>query len=248
MIYPEVAPLSPTVADHLFRRFRSRISGPDAETQFIAAVREKRRDTFIVLDPFVRAGALTVAWVKESLAQYGHQISKAGFEYWKDRGLVEMERHGKVEPLSAQALLIAGMIDPGQRNFLPPGDVPIEDTWCCYVQHAPDAKREVWPVGRIAELPAAAICWTPMRGACWKPGWHPIGEREGFLGCIRFAGGKMVGGRLWYTVTLDDIRQWDGAVADLYVPLPGDDLAQVQALCYPLFHRLALTRLARKEP
>lgn len=242
MNYAEVAPLPASVADHLFSRFQAR-----DEQAFVSVVHEKRRDTFEVLDAYVRAGALTRALVLDRLGLYGKTVAQTTFTNWQQRGLIEMERSGKPNPISAQALLISAMIDPGQRSFLPPGDAPAGDTWHCYIQRYQNAEIETCPVGQLDALPPSTLCWTRMRSASWVPGWHLIGESEGTLGCIRFAGARMVHGRTWYDVTLDDIRLWDAAVADLFVSLPGDTLAQIQVLCYPLFHRLAHGRLSERR-
>lgn len=247
MDYAALAPLPCALADHLFRQFQD-------ESLFIAAVQESRRDIFDVLDPYVRAGALTRALVIDRLGLYGKAVAQSTFTHWQRQGIIKMERSGKLRPLSAQAILIAAMIDPGQRNwrlsqagFLPPDGVPEGDTWCCYIQRNPDADVEVWPVGRLDELPPASLCWTPLRSACWEQHWHLIGAGGGFLGCIRFAGAHRVRGQTWYDITIEDIRMWDAQVADLYVPCPGDDLEQVQVLCYPLFHRLAIQRLGTRR-
>lgn len=244
----DIAPLPPSVADHLFRRFaRARKNPADAEALFLETVREKRRDTFDVLDPFVRAGALTRAIIFDKLRVYGHEISKNTLTNWQQSGLVEMERHGEIKPLSAQSLLIAAMIDPGQRGFLPPSGVLPGESWHCYIQRGPYAPIETWPVGHLKELSPTTLCWTPCASAYWEdPGWYPIGVAEGFLGCIRFAGMKMIRRYPWYEVDIETIRAWDTKIADLYEPFEGDTQASLQILCYPLFHKLAKTRLGRK--
>ena len=245
-LYAEVAPLPVAVADHLLQRFiRSHADVPDKESLFVSTVKAKRRAAFAVMDPYVRVGELTRAWVMESLAVYGHSISQRTFTYWQQRNLIEMSQFGKIKPLSAQALLVAGMIDPRQRGFLPPDGVPAHDTWRCYIQRQPDACVEIWPTGRLDELPPSTLCWTPISGAYWDEAWHPVGE--GNLGCIRFAGVKWVHGRIWYDVTIDDLRVWDAEIAALYTPFPGDSLAQIQIYCYPLFHRLAHARLSERR-
>lgn len=247
-MYAKVAPLKRAVADHLFRRFtRDHAGEPDIEARFISKVQEKRRAAFTPLDIFVRAGdEITRDWLWRELALYDHKIAPATFTNWKDRGIIEMERTGKIKPLSAQALLIAAMIDPGSR-FLPDGDIPPEETWYCRIQRQPGAASEVWPVGRLNELPASSVCWTPMYSACWERGWCLIGDEPNFLGCVRFAGIRMERGQVWYDVTERDIDLWDAQVAALYDPIPGNELAPVQNLCRPLFDRLAPSRLGERK-
>lgn len=248
-IYAEVAPLPPAIVDHLLRRYiQARPNAADATALFIDAVREKRRDIFDVLDDFVRADALTRKAVREKLKKYDHYVADSTFTYWQQWGLIEKDGHGKIKPLSAQSILIAGMIDQGQREFLPSDGVPDGDTWRCYIQRHPQAEIEAYPAGKLDELPSSALCWTPMRSACWDLGWHLLGDGEGYTGCMRFAGIEETDrGQIWYNVTVDDIRRWNKRVADLYAPSPGNTLAPVQNLCRPLFDRLAVSRLGKRS-
>lgn len=248
-IYAETAPLPAVIVDHLFCRLKTSpdISDAEREAHFVALVDEKRSATFTVLDPYVRSNELSRNWIIETLAIYGHPIIQRTFTHWQHKNLIEMERSGKMKPLSAQALLIAAMIDPGQRAFLPPAGVPTGDSWHCYIQRKPGAEIESWPVNRLNELPPATLCWTPSASAYWQEGWRLIGEMEGYLGCMRFAGTRMDRGLIWYDVSIDDIRCWDAAVAGLYAPMPGNTLIPIQNLCRPLFDRLAAERLGNRK-
>lgn len=245
-IYAETAPLPATLTDHLFRRFaqaRTGVSDAEKETLFVSLVVEKRRETFTVMDPYVRSRNLTRAWLMDKLTTYGHPVTYRTLMNWQQANLVEMEGSSEIKPLSAQALLVAGMIDTRQRGFLPPDGVPVGETWHCYIQRSPDSEIESCPVGRLNELPPATLCWSANASAYWQEGWRLIGESEGFIGCMRFAGTRMERGLIWYSVSIDDIRQWDADVAALYTPQQGNTLIPIQNLCRPLFDRLAQSRL-----
>lgn len=250
--YAKVAPFPTAMADHALVRFaRARKNHPADQgalvEMFLAEVRGKRRAAFNVLDPYVRVGELSRAWMQETLSQYGKPVPDSTFTAWQQKNIIEMERAGKIKPLSAQALLITRMIDRGERRFLPLGGVPVSDSWWCFVQRTPYQETEAWPVNKLHELPPASLCWTPTASAYWEPGWHPIGEDEGYLGCIRFAGIKHIRGYVWYDVGIDDLRRWDPDVAAIYAPFKGNTHAPIQVLCYSIFHRLATKRLAENE-
>lgn len=181
----------------------------------------------------------------DSREHYTHDMSEGAFTDWVNRGLIEMDSYAKPKPLSAQSIILASMIDPRQRGFLPKVVTP-GDTWQCYIQRHPDAEVEAWPVGQINELPASALCWTPMRAAYWEPEWRLIGDTDHFLGCMRFAGVTKDRGQIVYDVSIEDIQRWDAHVAALYLPLPDNTLAPIQHLCLVLFDRLVHSRLGEE--
>jgi hypothetical protein len=215
--------------------------------RLLSEIREKERDAFTVLDSYVRSGELTRKWMLETMAQYGKPISQATFTRWQRLGLVEMERGNRLKPLSAQALLMMRMIDPGERGFLPAAGLASGDSWWCYIQERPETEVIVWPVARLGELPPATLCWTPTASAVWEPGWYLLGAQEETPGCMRFAGLQrcLVRGQVWYDIHLEELARWDAAVAALSVTPPWGSETQVQALIFPAFHRLAASRFRR---
>lgn len=252
----EVAPLPISLAEYLLLRYvrfhKFPIDRLALQTRLLSDIRAKRRAAFGVLDFYVRAGELTRGWFMGTLAEYGKKPGQTSFTRWQRLGLIEMERTGHPKPLSALAVLIMRMIDKEAKNpksrpdraFLPSGGILPGESWQCYIQHSPSAPVEIWPANKIHLLPPATLCWTPDASPYWEEGWSLIGEDDGYVGCMRFAGIERVKGYSWYNVDIEDIRRWDAAVADLYAPFRGNTRAPLQNLCRTAFDRLAVSRLA----
>lgn len=241
-----IAPVPVSFFEHTLQRRKEKapeIAIEELSNQLIRDIERKRHDTFVVMDSWVKTEKLTVAWLKETLAQHHRPVAKSTFTYWQTLGLLQMERQGRPEPLSSQALLIIRMIDAGQRNTFPTEGLPEEESWWCYAQH--DSSSDIFqhPANKLNELPETTLCWTPTTSAWWLDGWTLIGKGEGYLGCVRFAGIKVVQGEITYDLSLQELTLWDEKIAALYQDFPGDEQGQLQALIITALHRLARNRL-----
>lgn len=65
-----------------------------------------------------------------------------------------------------------------------------------------------------------------------------MGENEGNLAAMRFAGTKYVKGKRWWNVGLTELKAWDQHAASLYVHVPGNTERQVEDLATLVLHRL----------
>lgn len=227
-LYAEVAPLPIPLATHLFlyiqSRAQSRDSLDDVMTQFLQEVAEKRRDTYLVMDSFVRNREysqsprhlrFSTQWIRTTLGQYSpdkKEIPSKTFNHWLSVGFIRSERKGQPTPDSSAALCALRMIIEGKK-LLPHSMSRDEPPWWCYALASPSGVIRRVPITEIPRLPPQTLLWTPWPGASWDATWLLVGD---YLGAIRFAGVQYRNGQMQYNVSIDDILLWRPDLAGLY--------------------------------
>ncbi len=257
--YPLFAPLSRPMVLHLLKRpirpgaaRRVSLSWQELEQQ----VNYARKAAYLVMKPFVLADHLSTSWLLTKLAANTPTKAAVGnqtLSLWTERGLLRYARHGRPEVDSAAALLIARMVDPRERNWLPSFIEEEEPHWWCWRQDSPSDPVQVCPVPLPAQLPPGALLWTPWTGAGLQQPWLPVGQ----LGAIRWAHTfrSRGGGQRAWKLSREELQRWDQEIGGLPFPsLPGperggDEIAQeiLQAQANLCLFRLALApeRLGR---
>lgn len=209
-----LAPLSRPMMDHLLVRMaRKQPQLPEVShwDTLLEQVDLKRRDAFFYMDSYILSQRddphITTAWLLETLSIYSpglRRVPTSNISHWAGRGLLRIPTHGRPEANSAAALLIARMLDPGERNFLPEEVAEEEPHWWCFAQSL-DRSVFTCPIPLPHDLPASTLLWTPWAGAAWDPYWLKVGED---LGAIRFAGVTLHRGHVEWQVTQRDLEQW----------------------------------------
>lgn len=244
-LYPFVAPLPIPVAKHLQLRLErtKRTSATSLQQVLLEEIRHKRESVYILIDAFIRdtphlQGSqvqIPTAWLLQTLASYmpGEKvIPQQTLSFWHSRGLLQYKDYDSIA-----SLLIARMIDTGERNWLPSQLEESERSWWCFTQASPNEPVLPTQITQLATLSTSTICWTPWAGAVWDSKWTPIHHNGVVYGAIRWAKGIQERSQVRYLVAPDDIALWDRAIAAL--ALPGDyDILQTLAL-------LTLQRFAR---
>ena len=255
--YADIAPLPISFALHQLPRFQKLYAQEEPQTvltRFLKAVHATRETAFEVLDDFVRNRHLPIAphlrlsteWLTRNLAAYDplKTMPSATFKTWQRRGIIRMEAHGKPTPASAAAVLITRMLDRQKENIFPevlPEREP--DYWCTVVESLASAPQVI-PITLLDRLPPSAIVWT-WPGAAWEDRWASIGQNEGNLAAIRFAGTKLVKGERWWNVELEHLRQWDPQTAALYQPTRGHHERQIENLATVVLDRVYTIQVPR---
>ena len=256
--YPAVAPLPVPMAEYLLNRLmRAKKLNPSAALPLLVQeIEEKSRIAFFAMDIYVRNQhkpseyKLTSSWVRETIGIY-HPIPPATFTEWTKKRAIRRARWGRPTANSTAAVYTTLMIMEGEKDIFPESIPADEPEWYCYVQRTPRSPIEVMAKEHFLQLGksghASALGWTHWIGANWE-GWHFVGEREGELGAITFAGIGAYRDHLWYDVTLDDLLRWVPDAQALAQPFAGNSLVQVQSLTRPILDELAKTRfIARRE-
>ena len=223
-LYAEIAPLPPAMADHLLLRLERKIhfSEDTLIEMLIKEVREKRETAFFYMNPFITSGVFTTARLLDTLSIYSptHKpLPRPTLSFWSRRGLVRFEAQGRPEPQSAAALLIARLIDDGERNFLPDTIIEEEGSWWCTAQTSPHALPHTLPVSRLDELPPASLLWTPWSGAAWSTDWvmiHDVHSND--RGAIRWSSIRKSRGEQEWNITLEALLHWDATLATVASP------------------------------
>lgn len=254
--YADIAPLPVSFAEYELQRFGKQFPQvpPDLVLEmFLSEVSEKRETAFEVMDDFARNRLepitpdlrLSTNWLTGVLAAYDPMgtMPDSTFKNWQKRGIIRMESHGKPEPANAAAVLMMRMLDRQKENIFPLSLAASEPGYWCAVVETPSSPPEVIPVELLYLLPPPAIVWTPWAGASWQERWHLVGENEANLGAIRFAGTKLVRGKLWWAVDLPDLAVWDGQAASLYARAPGHHERQVEDIATLVLDRLFVNRV-----
>lgn len=253
-LYPLYAPLPVPMIQHLLLRLKRRkhVSDPQLWDMLLEEVVEKRQAVYYYMDPYVllesqerRLLALTTKWLLASLSSYSPDqkpVARPTLSHWARTGRVRFEREGHPTPDSAAALLIARMVDVGERNFLPESIHENEPAWWCHAESVPPEKRNFsHPISQLAELPPATVLWTHWAGAAWDPDWIHIQDNKGYsVGAIRFAGIVVQGNVRKWDVTLDDIRLWAPHIAALALDR---DEEVLQLLATLTLRHLAVSRI-----
>jgi hypothetical protein len=258
--YADVAPLPIPFAEYQLGRLRKFYAQEHPQAVlalFLKEVRAARETAFEVMDDFVRNQdapvspdmRLSTEWLTKNLAAYDplKTMPSATYKNWQRRGIIRMDGHGKPRPSSAAAALLVRMIDRQKEHIFPLSLASSEPDYWCIVIESPASEPEVLPVDLVHLLPGSAVVVTEWAGASWDlppSRWLLIGENEGNLGAIRFAGTKYVKGKLWWNIDLAELIAWDKQAVSLYVPLAGDEERQVEDLANAILHRL----FAMKKP
>lgn len=244
-LYAEVAPLPPATADHLLLRLERKMHTSEEMLikMVLKEVREKRETAFFYMNPFVLSGTFTTARLLDTLSIYSptnKRLPRPTLSYWSRRGLVHFEAQGKPDPHSAAALLIARLIDDGERNFLPEIIAEEERSWWCFAQESPQKLPISLPVSHLDELPSASLVWTPWSGAAWSADWILIRDSHGNdRGAIRWSGLHTNGTHREWNISLETLLEWDTSLAHAASPaLP----EVIQLLATLTLHRLGASR------
>lgn len=250
--YADIAPLPIPLVNHLFQSYLRRFeSSHDALYTMLQEIEEKRRQTYLYMDSFVRNRKtsdaphelrFTPQWIRETLGLYHpdkRPIHRNTYNHWQQAGFIRRENNekGKPEPDDAAALFILRMLLPGQRKILPDSMDPAE-VWYCAVQQAPGEPISNIPISELGNQPRHAIAFTPWSGATWR-GWQSVGRDQG---AISFAGMRQEEDSTHYHLSIDDILLWRPDLGRYYHPKRGRHNDSVQALA-----RLALTLLADEK-
>lgn len=214
-LYHLFAPLPVPMSEHLLLRLARRNPGSIVKLWdiLIAEMEEKRREAYFYMNSYVELDALehkhlSTSWLLEALSIYAPErkrLPASTLSYWARRGILRYVSEGKPDPSSAAALLIARMIDPGERNFLPAKiEVEKEPLWWCRAETI-DHRGFPCPVPLPTNLEASTLLWTNWPGAAWDPLWMRIGDD---LGAIRWAGATVQKGDIQWTITLDELEVW----------------------------------------
>lgn len=253
--YPLFAPLPLPMILHLGRGpSRTHPSASDLPFSWRVIeqhIRSSRMSAYVVMHPFVANGQLTTSWLLKTLTintPGKTPVQSSTLNLWHERGLFTYLERGQPEQDSAAAMLIARMVDPRERNWLPVIITKQEPRWWCWRQDHPDAPIVACPVPLPDDLPASALLWTPWPGASWRKPWVQVGA----LGAVRFAGtsGLLSGDEWGWNLDAEDLRRWDPQTAMLL--LSGGSSARrepffARDIHQDLFHLLvqvALVRLA----
>lgn len=250
--YPLYAPLPLPVVDHLFKR-PVRDAGRRLTQSWEALAQQihfARRAAYLVMHPYVLTDSLTTAWLLARLKANSPAktpVGTANLSLWYERGLLRYERHGRPEVDNAAALLIARMVDPRERNWLPSTIEAGEPHWWCWRQDTPQSAAVPCPVPLPDDLTSTALLWTPWAGAAWlNRHWLSIGS----LGSVRWARtarSRKAGGEHWsWAISRDDLACWDQEVTRLPFPemssMYADEIGAevLQAQSTLILYRLAL--------
>lgn len=251
LAYPLFAPLPVPFVRHLLRGPSK--AHPAAEHEPLSwqeleqRVSAARHAASTIMAPFVQGDQLTTAWLLQTLTANTPgkiRVQTQTLALWHERKLLRYAERARPAPDNAAALLIARMVDPRERNWLPTTMAEEEPMWWCWRQDQPDAPITVCPVPLPPEIPASTLLWTPWRGAGWRRGpWLTIGS----LGAIRWGGAKeIVRGNEWmWDLRLRDLREWDPEIGAL--PFPAGHAARRGNVEQAIRHQqaqLALYRLA----
>jgi len=252
-LYPLYAPLPIPIFEHLLVRLQRKLHIPDVQLWdiLIQEVAQKRQTVFYYMDPFVRleqeknTPRITTGWLLETLSIYSPEsrpVPRPTLSYWARTGRVRYAKEGRPVPGSAAALLIARLIDTGERNFLPDSISEQEPAWWCTAETpSPDKHIFSHPAPHVEDLAPATVLWTQWAGAAWDQDWIQIRDSKGYaVGAIRFAGISVQGNSRRWQVTLEDIRSWAPDVAALAF---SQDEDVVQLLATLTLRRLAVSRI-----
>ena len=252
-LYMDIAPLPVPFAEYQLDRYLKQFpSAPPNQIleEFLNAVSEKRETAFEVMDDFVLNRfepvspefRLSTYWFQNALASYDPMktMPDSTFKNWQQRGIIRMEGHGKPKPSNAAAVFMIRIFDRQKENIFPETLRASEPDYWCGVVETPDSPPEVIPINQLGLLPPGAIVWTPWAGAVWeKDRWHLVGEN----GAIRFAGTRLVRGKLWWNVDLATLQTWDKKAVTLYKPVPGNHERQVQDIANVVLDRLFVEKV-----
>ena len=243
---PRLAPLPFPMAEHLLLRFERRNPHTPIEELWKMledAVWQKRKDAFFYMASFVPK-KISTSWLIDTLSVYTpdqRRLPASTLSFWARRGMLRKADHGHPEPESAAALLIARMIDEGERNFLPDFMEQDEAPYWCFAQADPLSEPFPHPVSLLAELAPATLVWTPWAGAAWSPPWILVGED---MGAIRWSGTVKEQGQTCWDITLNDLERWTPHLTEASVLPPHDDEG-FQRQVRQTIATLALQHLAR---
>jgi hypothetical protein len=203
------------------------------------AVREKRGLAYTLLSPRVNGPGLSTDWVRLALLENTHHsVTIPTISRWRESNLLRYDGRNLPAADSVAALIIARMIDPRERGWLPHEIKDEEPLWWCWRQDAPGVPAIPCPIPLPADLPPASLLWTPWPGAGWDAGWLNVGT----AGAIRWAGTTIQHGKLLWNVTEDDLARWDPGV----FPLAKGILEMAREVLHTVA-TMALARLARER-
>jgi hypothetical protein len=249
---PLFAPLPIPVADHLVLRLQRKqhLTAQAARELLLKEVREKRPTVYFSMRPFVNntLGQIpevhlrfSSGWLLRTLSLHSpgkKPLLPQTLSHWHGRGLLRYREYGLPDYDSAAALLIARLIDQGERNFLPSKIGAEEPLWWCWRQDSPQAPVQPCPVPLPPGLLPSTLLWTPWAGASWDRAWTAIGRE---LGAIRWARPEK---SLW-TLSPEEIALWDPELTSLVEKLPQEETFRqdlLQTLATLVLLRLAADR------
>src|SRR5579875_97222 len=172
----------------------------------LSQVQQKRAATYTLMNPF--AAALSTEWLLKQLSENRHTVTPTTLSRWREAGLLRYDKKDRPEADSVAALLIAAQLHKQRRGFLPSTLIEGEPAWWCWRQDRPSAPVLPCPVPLPDDLPSSALLWTQWTGAGWHPEWLNVGQR----GAIRWAGTRMVNGKLLWDMPFDRLTEWVPAI------------------------------------
>jgi len=238
-LYPLLAPLSGPMIEHLAKHLsqrlerKKRIVEESQEGFLLQEVQEKRSSFFHDVDPQMQLNQqdyeskktkFSTAWLSRILTLHtpgDEPVARSTISQWKARGCLRFIGHGEPELDSAAALCIVRMIDNSDRLGLPTMSRE-EPYWWCWRQDGPDMDRCPCPIPLPSDLASTTLLWTSWPGASWNNEWLPIGNR----GAIRWAHTKKVGRHVRWSISLDELKQWEPEVARLILQRTGRGTAR----------------------
>lgn len=225
-----VAPLPIPLAEHLFGYWLDKHTDDelDAQSQCLAEIAEKRQHVYLYMDSFVRNLEkasphhlrFSTQWIRGVMGRYTpnkQEVPAKTFNHWVSSGFIRNTKKGQPTPESAAALILLRMLIEGKK-LLPHSMSRDEPAWWCYAQADPQSAPYLVPIPDIQHLPPQTLLWTPWPGAAWDPGWYLISDSVtgSYYGAIRFAGIQSVRGQLFYTISMDQVMNWEPTAAKMY--------------------------------
>ena len=258
--YPLYAPLSIPIVKHLaLRLMRAKRAATlnEARDLLLVEVQEKRNVVYFYMNPFVhnpagraRKGDVThysTAWLLQTLTLHTPSqmpMLQDTLTKWGKRGLFRYRERGVPDYDTAAALLIARMVDRGERNFLPTHIKDSERLWWCWRQDGPNEPVIPCQFPPPEALPSSTLLWTDWVGASWDTGWIRVGES---CGAIRWAGIRVTrSGEQRWSVPREALAAWDQQACALldHLPVVGEDADQEEEE-RERFHIVAMAVLRR---
>ena len=230
-LYAAVAPLPVPLAEHLFSYWLDKhaYNELDVQSQCLAEIAEKRQHVYLYMDSFVRNREkassprhlrFSTLWIRMTMGRYTpnkQEIPAKTFNHWIGAGFIRNTKKGQPTPESAAALLLLRMLIEGKK-LLPHSMSRDEPAWWCYAQADPHSAPYQIPLSDIGHLLPQTLLWTPWPGAAWDPAWYLVSDpaQGAYYGAIRFAGIQSIRGQLSYTLSLDQVMDWEPAAANIY--------------------------------
>lgn len=235
-ILPYIAPFSPTLATHSFRRrYQNEISHypavfnqKDAAAtfnqiwqQYLDDMRKARSTIIEELDTIVdldkaqtpRKKIVNSTWLRKRLSATSTEtdptrmISAETISRCVSNGVLRKEGREILNPESAASLCIARTLDERERNWLPSVVPQEEEWWYCWSQETPTSPILPCPYPSIpVNMLPSTLLFTRWAGASWS---EPAWLRIGYLGAITFVGLIWENRYLTNNLSFTDLDVWE---------------------------------------